>query len=110
MDRLVPVSWNVIKRHSKRSCFSIVDIIRLSIEAAESQALSEDLINIYWKLNMSRSGYINFDNDPLYSNGSNFIFDCYNDEIGRLEIIDVKGKLLQTGFQIIINQNYSHAK
>jgi len=59
---------------------------------------------------MSRSGYINFDNDPLYSNGSNFIFDCYNDEIGRLEIIDVKGKLLQTGFQIIINQNYSHAK
>lgn len=77
------------------------EILTLLIGTAEEKVKPSELIEACNKFNMRQIEYININNDPLFNIGYNFIFPSQSGEEARLEIIEVNGNLLQSGFQII---------
>lgn len=94
-------SDNNIQNRSLKAVTKIKYVIKLLIQTAELDSSPNDLISCCINSRMSQIEYLNFDNDPLFSNGNCFQFNCDNGEQGKIEIIEVKGKILQSGFQII---------
>lgn len=54
--------------------------------------------------------YININQDSLFKTGYNFIFLTPDNEEARLEIIEIEGNLLQSGFQIIYKPSFFFSK
>ena len=77
------------------------DVLTLLIGTAETKVNPSKLIEACRKLNMQQIEYFNINGDPLFNIGYNFIFKTQSGEEARLEIIEVDGSLLQSGFQII---------
>lgn len=92
-------------------------ILTLLIGTLEDNVNPSELVTACKKYNMQQVEYFNINNDPLFEKGHNFIFQVGNGEDVRLEIIEVDGNLLQSGFQIIykskmlfpkINKDFSY--
>lgn len=77
------------------------DILTLLIGTAESIVKSRELVEACKKFNMLEIEYININGDPLFDTGYCFMFRTQTGEEARLEIIEIDGNLLQSGFQII---------
>ena len=77
------------------------DILTLLIGTTESNVKPDELIEACRKYNMLQIEYKNINSDPLFDIGYCFIFNTQSGEEARLEIIEIDGYLLQSGFQII---------
>jgi hypothetical protein len=57
--------------------------------------------NLHW----TQIEYVNIQDDPLYSTGFTFKFECFAGQ-GFLEIIDFKGQILEAGIKIIYPKKF----
>jgi hypothetical protein len=103
-------SKKTMTNESAQVKISLIKLLRLLIKSIETNELPTNFMDECKALQMTQIDYINFQKDPLFKDGYNFVFDCDINEQGRLEIIEINGKLLQTGFQIIYKNKFLNFK
>jgi hypothetical protein len=85
---------------------SIEDLIFFLINSTEREMRIPSLVERCKRIGMIQIDYINFQEDPMFENGHSFLIGCDTDDQVRVEIIEVNGKILQAGFQIIFNPHF----
>lgn len=83
------------------------DILTLLIGTVEENVHPSELVQACKKFNMRQINYFNINEDPLFDFGYNFIFQPKSGEEAKLEIIEIEGYLLQSGFQILYKPKLS---